>query len=423
MTSVEKNNVMNEEDLFNDIMADSVTNEVEGTLVTENEIALKNKENEILKGLDVRKREQVYQLSTKLDDTDELTIKEFGSTLQSKLGSNSEKVLEKTKTTNTGDVGELLNNLMFELKDIGKPEESKLPFFGKLFKKASKMKYDIQSEYTSVSSRVDGIVEELNKQNDILKNDFSIITEIMEQNQQLEVATDIYIKAGDLKIEELRMVTIPKLKKQLEVSPNVELEQELMDKSNYLDRLDKRVMDLRLTQQILKQSYPQLTLMRQANQVLSDKIDSSITSTIPVWKNQLALRMQLKNQEDAIKAQKNVTDTTNKMLRSNADLLHDNVVETAIQNERGIVDVDTIEYTQQKLLDTIKETIEVQNKGREDRENAKVRLIEMESEMKKKLLEMANEMNNQPESNGRKVVRDATERISYQESGYEDYLK
>lgn len=423
MSNVEKNDVLNEEELFNDIMSESVSSPVDGTLVTANEIALKNKENEILKGLDVKKREQVYQLSSKLDDSDELTIKEFGATLQSKLGSNSEKVLEKTKTTNTGDVGELLNNLMFELKDIGKPEEPKLPFFGKLFKKASKMKYDIQSEYTSVSSRVDGIVEELNKQNNVLKNDFTIITEIMEQNQQLEVATDIYIKAGDLKIEELRMVTIPELKKQLEVSPNVELEQEIMEKSNYLDRLDKRVMDLRLTQQILKQSYPQLTLMRQANQVLSDKIDSSITSTIPVWKNQLALRMQLKNQEDAIKAQKNVTDTTNKMLRSNADLLHDNVVETAIQNERGIVDVDTIEYTQQKLLDTIKETIEVQNKGREDRENAKIRLIEMESEMKEKLLEMANEMNTQPESSGRKVVRDATERISYKESGYEDYLK
>ncbi len=416
--------ILNEEDLFNDIFEESKSNQstINGDILDKNEVALQKKENEIMQGLDTRKREQVLQLSKKLDDTNELTIKEFGSTLQNKLGSNSEKVLEKTKTTNTGDVGELLNNLMFELKDIGKPEDSKLPFFGKIFKKASKVKHDIESEYLSVSSRVDGIVDELNKQNDVLKNDFSIISEIMEQNQQLEVATDIYIKAGDLKLEELRMVTIPKIKKELETNPNVELEQELMEKSNYLDRLDKRVMDLRLTQQILKQSYPQLTLMRQANQVLSDKIDSSITSTIPIWKNQLALRLQLKNQEDAIKAQKNVTDTTNKMLKSNADLLHDNVVETAIQNERGIVDVETIEYTQQKLLDTIKETIEVQNKGRQDREIAKNRLIEMETEMKEKLLEMANEMNHQNNDNSRKVVRDATERISYDKNGYEDYL-
>lgn len=416
--------ILNEEDLFNDIFEESKSNQstINGDILDKNEVALQKKENEIMQGLDARKREQVLQLSKKLDDTNELTIKEFGSTLQNKLGSNSEKVLEKTKTTNTGDVGELLNNLMFELKDIGKPEDSKLPFFGKIFKKASKVKHDIESEYLSVSSRVDGIVDELNKQNDVLKNDFSIISEIMEQNQQLEVATDIYIKAGDLKLEELRMVTIPKIKKELETNPNVELEQELMEKSNYLDRLDKRVMDLRLTQQILKQSYPQLTLMRQANQVLSDKIDSSITSTIPIWKNQLALRLQLKNQEDAIKAQKNVTDTTNKMLKSNADLLHDNVVETAIQNERGIVDVETIEYTQQKLLDTIKETIEVQNKGRQDREIAKNRLIEMETEMKEKLLEMANEMNHQNNDNSRKVVRDATERISYDKNGYEDYL-
>lgn len=416
--------ILNEEDLFNDIFEESKSNQstINGDILDKNEVALQKKENEIMQGLDTRKREQVLQLSKKLDDTNELTIKEFGSTLQNKLGSNSEKVLEKTKTTNTGDVGELLNNLMFELKDIGKPEDSKLPFFGKIFKKASKVKHDIESEYLSVSSRVDGIVDELNKQNDVLKNDFSIISEIMEQNQQLEVATDIYIKAGDLKLEELRMVTIPKIKKELETNPNVELEQELMEKSNYLDRLDKRVMDLRLTQQILKQSYPQLTLMRQANQVLSDKIDSSITSTIPIWKNQLALRLQLKNQEDAIKAQKNVTDTTNKMLKSNADLLHDNVVETAIQNERGIVDVETIEYTQQKLLDTIKETIEVQNKGRQDREIAKNRLIEMETEMKEKLLEMANEMNHQNNDNSRKVVRDAAERISYDKNGYEDYL-
>lgn len=410
-----------EQELFGEIIEESSINS-DNQVLTKNEIKLNDKKNKLLAELDSKKKEQVLALSEKLDFDNELTVKEFGNTLQQKLGQNSEQIIGRTKINNTDEAGVLLNDLMFELQSAGVEKKTTgVGFIDKFIKKMGKAKYDITTNYTTVSERVEGITQQLQIQNKQLADDIEIVNDLIENNQQLEVATDVYIKAGEIKAEELKTVIIPELKRQLSISKNPEIEQELMEKANYLDRLEKRVMDLQLTQQVLKQSYPQLSLMKNASYVLSEKIDSSIHHAIPTWKNQIAIAIGLKNQQTAVEVAKAVSETTNQLLRSNAEMLKTSVTETAKENERGIVDIETLEFTQNALIETIRETIEIQNKGRSDRESAKLRLEQMETEMKTKLMEMASSIAEE-NPNVRKTVYDSTEKLEYKKDSYEDLL-
>lgn len=388
----------------------------------------KEKELEILGGYDEHKRELARKLSQALDETNELTVAEFGASLQTKLGKNSEEILSKTSIGSVDEVGVLLNDLMYQLQSTSESTISnKVPkgFFQKLLKKAEKSKFDLESNYLSVSDRVNQIKLELGKQQEVLYQEVGTIQEMIEKNQQLEIATDIYVKSGELKIAELKEVVIPDLREKLNNSNQPEIEQDLMEKVNYLERLEKRVMDLMLTQSVLKQSFPQLSLMKNSAYILSDKINSSIQSAIPLWQSQITITIGLKNQAKAIDIQKRVTDATNSLARHNADMLHQTTTDTARANERGVIDLDTLEYTQQKLIATIKDTLEVQQQGISDRENAKIRLREMENEMKNSLREMVDGISDT--SKTRKTATDATQRlteptINKKRESYEDLL-
>lgn len=398
--------------------------------LTKNELVMKEKMDNILKEVDDSKKEAIFNLITKLDKNDDLTAREFGNDIQKKLSNATEQILEKTKMPEANEAGELLNSLMYEISNSNINEKPKMGFFGKLFKKADKMKFEMTSNFENVSDRIDDIVDKLEERNSNLIKDIEVMDNLLETNEQLDIAVDVYIKAGELKLEQLATVAIPELKEKILTNSTPELEHELMELTSFYDRLDKRTMDLRLTQQILKQSFPQIKLMKNNSFVLSQKIDSSINHAIPTWKNQIAISVSLLNQQKTAEISNRIDETTNQLMRKNAEMLHDSTIDIAKQNERAIVDMETLQYSQNLLVETIKETMAIQEQGRKDRLQAKDNLLKMEQEMRDKLLELASSTNlvNDQDSRERKTVYDATEQIEYTETepkkkpDYKDFL-
>lgn len=398
--------------------------------MTENQLALVEKSKEMLAGLSESDKTEILKLTKQLDGVDEMAIKDFGLPVQQTLGVQSEAILNKTKITESGEAGETLNELMYVL-DNGDIDDkvSKIPVLGKIgfvkkaLIKSNKAKYDLASNFETVEGRVDGIVANLNAHDLKLNKEIQLTDELIENNKQIAKAADLYIKAGELKAEDLKMVTIPELAELYDKEPTMDNQQALTETTDYLHRLEKRTMDLRLTQQILNQTTPQLTLMKNASYTLSEKIQSSINNAIPTWKNQVAIGKILQSQKDAVEADTMVTDTTNKLVRKNADMLGDVMTGVAKANERGIVEIDTLQYAQDKLLETVRETIAIQKQGRIDRENAKVQLETMEQDMKDKLLEIAQESGyeygNVTGANRKEVYetgkQEATKKIDYKD--------
>lgn len=390
------------------------------------------KENEILGNLDEHKKGLALKLSKDLDFEDELSIKAFGSNLEQRLGSNAEEILENTKINDADEIGVLLNDLMYNIqqtKGDNPSDKVQNKFLKRIFKKAEKTQFDLKTSYTNVKGRIEEIKSELVSHEKRLNNDIAIIQDMIDKNQQLVIASDIYIKAGELKIAELKTMIIPELIQQVEEKPNTEVEIELMDMKNYLERLEKRLGDLALTNKVLQQSTPQLNLMKNANYILSDKISSSIQSVIPLWQQQISIATSLKNQAVAIEIQKSVSDLTNDMVLQNSELLKTNTINTAKANEEGILRVDVLEKVQENLIETIRETIQIQEQGAIDRENAKARLAQMDVDLRARLLEMS--QGTSKGSQGRKMAQDATLSLEHNESrnvggkkkeSFEEYL-
>ena len=208
------------------------------------------------------------------------------------------------------------------------------------------------------------------------------------RNKEYFDALNIFIAAGEVKIEELRTKEIPALREKAEASQNQMMVQEVNDLIQFTDRLEKRTHDLKLSRQITIQSAPQIRLIQNTNQALVEKIQSSVLTAIPLWKNQIAIALTLLRQRNAVEAQKLVSQTTNDLLLKNSELLKTNTIETAKENERGLVDIETLKKTQEQLMSTIEETLSIQAEGRAKRQEAEKEMLQMEEEMKQKLLEL-----------------------------------
>ncbi|MED1018626.1 toxic anion resistance protein [Bacillus atrophaeus] len=343
-------------------------------------------------------KEKAFQLASQIDPKNMQSIVLYGSQAQSKLLNFSHSMIDHVQKKDVGEVGVILGELMKKLEQVNPDDlqSKKKSFFFRMFGKVSNSVQEVLSRYQKTSVQIDRISLKLEHSKNALISDNKLLEQLYEKNKEYFAALNIYIAAGELKIEEVKTKIIPELKKQAESSEHNQMAvQEVNDMVQFADRLDKRVYDLLLSRQITIQSAPQIRLIQNTNQTLAEKIQSSIVTAIPLWKNQVAIALTLLRQRSAVDAQQKVSDTTNELLVKNAELLKTNTIETAKANERGLVDVDTLKKVQESLISTLEETMTIQEEGRLKRRQAEEELMMMEGDLKQKLLTMKASQNNQ----------------------------
>ncbi|RID81799.1 toxic anion resistance protein [Peribacillus asahii] len=338
-------------------------------------------------------RAKAYQLAEQINPKDHQAMISYGTPAQAKLLTFSHSMLDHVQKKDIGEVGEIISDLMKKLNEVSpdelKPE--KQSFFGKLFGKVSGSVQEMMSKYQKTGAQIDRISVKLDRSKNVLLSDIAILEKLYETNKDYFHALNVYIAAGEIKLEELYNKTIPELKQSAQLSNDQMKFQEVNDMIQFADRLDKRLHDLKLSREITIQSAPQIRLIQNTNQALVEKIQSSIMTAIPLWKNQVAIALTLVRQRHALEAQKQVSKTTNDLLLKNAELLKTNTIETARENERGLVDIETLKKTQASLISTLEETLKIQEEGRMKRRQAEHELASMETELKQKLLEIRGE--------------------------------
>ncbi|MBB2483160.1 toxic anion resistance protein [Bacillus sp. APMAM] len=335
-------------------------------------------------------REKARQLAEQIDPKNHQAIIMYGTQAQSKLLNFSHSMLDHVQKKDIGEIGEILGDLMKKLEQVN-PEElapEKKGLFSRMFGKISSSVQEVLSKYQKTGAQIDRISVKLELSKKTLLSDINMLEQLYEKNKDYFHALNIYIAAGELKVEELYTKTIPELKKKAAETGDQMAFQDVNDMIQFADRLEKRLHDLKLSRQITIQSAPQIRLIQNTNQALAEKIQSSIMTAIPLWKNQIAIALTLIRQRSAVEAQKQVSKTTNDLLLKNAEMLKSNTIESAKENERGLVDIETLKKTQENLVSTLEETLRIQQEGRAKRYQAEQELITMENELKQKLLNL-----------------------------------
>ncbi|MGG3555612.1 toxic anion resistance protein [Peribacillus frigoritolerans] len=335
-------------------------------------------------------RAKAYQLAEQIDPTNHQAMISYGTPAQSKLLTFSNSMLEHVQKKDVGEVGSIINDLMKKLNELS-PDElkpDKPSFFARMFGKLSGSVQEVLSKYQKTGAQIDRISVKLDRSKNILLSDIVILEKLYETNKEYFQALNVYIAAGEIKLEEIHEKTIPELRKSAESSNDQMKFQDVNDMLQFAERLDKRLHDLKLSREITIQSAPQIRLIQNTNQALVEKIQSSIMTAIPLWKNQVAIALTLIRQRHAVEAQKQVSKTTNDLLLKNSEMLKTNTIETAKENERGLVDIETLKKTQANLISTLEETMRIQEEGRHKRRQAEQELASMENELKQKLLEI-----------------------------------
>ncbi|UDI78297.1 toxic anion resistance protein [Staphylococcus taiwanensis] len=337
--------------------------------------------------------EKIDTISKQIKPLDNEGLLSFGSHLQENMSQFSHRMLDEVQTKDVGHVGDSLNQLMSKLKAVN-PDElnpEKQSRLKRLFKRTKASINEVFSRMQSVSSQVDRITIQLEKHKRNLSKDIQLLDGLYEQNKNYFDDVNLYIAAAKRRKQSLQTNDIPKLQQQAEQSGNQMDIQSVADMEQFVDRLDKRIYDLQLSRQIAIQTAPQIRMIQNVNQALAEKIQSSILTSIPLWKNQMAIALTLMRQRNAVTAQRAVTDTTNDLLTQNASMLKQNAIETATENERGIVDIETLKTTQNDIIETIEQTLQIQQNGRQKRQEAEKELVGLENELKQHLLSMKKE--------------------------------
>ncbi|MED0665873.1 toxic anion resistance protein [Pseudobacillus badius] len=335
-------------------------------------------------------RLKAQQLAKQIDPSNHQSVISYGTAAQAKLSGFSHSMLDHVQQKDIGTIGDILSDLMKKLQQVNPDELSpeKKTMFGRLFNKVSNSIQEIMSKYQKVGTQIDRISVKLDHSKKILLEDIQMLEQLYDKNKEYFQALNIFIAAGELKLEELERETIPALRKKAEQSGDQMDFQDVNDMIQFADRLEKRLHDLKLSRQITIQSAPQIRMIQNMNQALAEKIQSSILTAIPLWKNQVAIALTLVRQRKAMESQKQVSQTTNDLLLKNAEMLKTNTIETAKENERGLVDIDTLKKTQANLISTLEETLRIQQEGRAKRQQAEQELSSMENELKQKLLNL-----------------------------------
>ena len=331
-------------------------------------------------------KKAVEDFAKKIDIMDSSLVLQYGAAAQKNVASFSENALASVRTKDLGEVGDSLSKLVVELKEFGEPEEKK-GLFGFLKKGENKLE-TMKAQYSKVETNVDKIVRELEQHQVVLLKDVAMLDQMYELNLKYYKELTMYILAGKKKLQAVREEELPKLKAKAEQTGAQEDAQAYNDMVQMCERFEKKLHDLELTRMISIQMGPQTRLLQNNDTLMVEKIQSSIVNTIPLWKSQMVLALGLEHSRQATAAQSAVTDMTNQLLKKNADMLKMGTIETAKEAEKSIVSIETLQHTNEQLISTLDEVLNIQREGAAKRREAEVELGKIEGELKKKLMEL-----------------------------------
>ena len=330
-------------------------------------------------------QKMVNDFAAKIDIENTNQILQYGAGTQKKMADFSDTALENVKTQDLGEIGELISNVVGELKDFDVQEEGK--FFGFFRKQTSKIE-NLKNKYDKAQANVEKITDSLQQHQVRLMKDSAMLDKMYEQNLNYFKELTMYILAGKKKLEETRNGKLAEMKNKAALSGLPEDAQAARDLDEKCSRFEKKLHDLELTRTIAMQTAPQIRLIQNNDTVMVEKIQTTIVNTIPLWKSQMVLALGIAHSAEAAQAQRQVTDITKELLRKNAETLHMATVETAKESERGIVDLETLQKTNADLIQTLDDVMRIQMEGRQKRQAAEMEMHRMEEELKRKLLEI-----------------------------------
>ena len=331
-------------------------------------------------------KKAVEDFSKKIDLTDSQLVLQYGAAAQKNVAGFSENALNSVRTKDLGEVGKSLSDLVVELKGFGEEEEKK-GLFG-LFKKTGNKLEAMKAQYAKVEANVDKIVRELEQHQVTLLKDVAMFDQMYELNLKYYKELTMYILAGKKRLEAVRATELPALKAKAETTGAQEDAQAYNDLVQMCERFEKKLHDLELTRMISIQMGPQTRLIQNNDTLMVEKIQSSLVNTIPLWKSQMVLALGLEHGRQATAAQSAVTEMTNELLKKNADMLKMGTIETAREAERSVVDIETLQHTNEQLISTLDEVLNIQKEGAAKRKAAEAELGRIEGELKQKLLEL-----------------------------------
>ncbi|MDO5816980.1 MAG: toxic anion resistance protein [Eubacteriales bacterium] len=356
-----------------------------GEFEKKEEVIPKTQPQEEVPVLTPEEQKMVNDFAAKIDIENTNQILQYGAGTQKKMADFSDTALENVKTQDLGEIGELISNVVGELKDFDVQEEGK--FFGFFRKQTSKIE-NLKNKYDKAQANVEKITDSLQQHQVRLMKDSAMLDKMYEQNLNYFKELTMYILAGKKKLEETRNGKLAEMKNKAAQSGLPEDAQAARDLDEKCSRFEKKLHDLELTRTIAMQTAPQIRLIQNNDTVMVEKIQTTIVNTIPLWKSQMVLALGIAHSAEAAQAQRQVTDITNELLRKNAETLHMATVETAKESERGIVDLETLQKTNADLIQTLDDVMRIQMEGRQKRQAAEMEMHRMEEELKRKLLEI-----------------------------------
>ena len=352
----------------------------------ENTAKVKDAIQEELSRLSPAERKAVEDFAQKIDIADTGVVLQYGAAAQKKVADFSDAALANVRTKDLGEVGDKLSNLVVELKGMNFTEEEKKGLFGFRKKIANKLEV-LKADYAKAEVNVDKITEALQGHQVTLLKDVSMLDKMYDKNQDYFKELSMYILAGKERLEQCQ-VTLAELKAKAQETGRPEDAQAANDYANLINRFDKKLYDLELTRMISIQMAPQIRLLQNNDSLLIEKIQTSIVNTIPLWKNQMVMALSLAPSQQALHAEREVTNMTNELLKKNSEMLKTGSIEIAKESERGVVDLETLRTTNQNLITTLEEVQRIQNEGTAKRREAEAELNRIEVELKNKLLEL-----------------------------------
>ena len=339
------------------------------------------------KDLTEEEKKMVEEFSKTIDITANNIILTYGAEAQKKISDFSDSALSKVKTKDLGSVGDMIADLVVELKGFDASETEEKGFFG-LFKKTSNKITSLKARYDAAEVNVNKICEQLEEHQIVLLKDIAMLDELYERNLLNFKELTMYILAGKRKLEEVRNGQLKEMIAKAQKTGFAEDSQAANDLANQCDRFEKKLHDLQLTRMISVQMGPQIRLVQNNDTLMTEKIQSTLVNTIPLWKSQMVLALGLNHSKEAMEAQREVTQMTNTLLKKNAEVLKMATIETAKESERGIVDIETLKATNENLISTLDEVMKIQQEGRIKRQEAEAEMQRMEGALKQKLLEI-----------------------------------
>ena len=339
--------------------------------------------------LSEEEKQAVEAFAKKIDITDSNQVLQYGAAAQKNVAGFSENALSNVRSKDLGEVGQSLSELVVELKQFGEGEEEKKGLFG-FFKKSANKLEAMKAQYSKVETNVDRIVRQLEQHQVTLLKDIAMFDQMYELNLKYYKELTMYILAGKKKLEDVRGRELPELKKQAETSGAQEDAQAYNDMVQMCERFEKKLHDLELTRMVSVQMGPQTRLLQNNDTLMVEKIQSSLVNTIPLWKSQMVLALGLEHARQATAAQSAVPDMTHELLKKNAELLKTGTVAAAKEAERSVIDIETLQHTNEQLISTLDEVLTIQREGAAKRKAAEVELGRIEGELKQKLMELHN---------------------------------